>query len=827
MVRARPEVLAPAGDRAALEAAVSAGADAVYFGLPAFSARARAANVAEVELDAVMAHLRRHGVKGYVALNTLLFDRELEAGERAIRACAEAGVDALIVQDLGVAQLARAVAPQVALHASTQMTCTDAGAVELARSLSASRVILARELSLDEIAAIARATQVELEVFVHGALCIAYSGQCLTSEAIGGRSANRGACAQACRLPYELLVDGQARELGDRAYLLSPEDLEAAALVPRLIELGVRSLKIEGRLKSPEYVAATTRLYRAAVDAAAGGAPVGKRLRDQALQMYSRGSGPGFLAGIDHQRLVDGQTCEHRGLRVGTCTGVRRVRGEPQLVVRISEAIARGDGVVVAGGREGAGEVGGRIWRILAGGKEVERAAAGREVSLWLGPSVDVRGAGAGRAVFRTSDPAADREVRAAPAATVALDLRLSGAPGAPLAVKARSARGQQAEVASDVPLALGGGPLDEEVARAQLGRLGDTPFHLRDLELALPAGVGLPRSALNRARRALVDALATHAPPALPPGPVLPGLLAAARPPDRPAPPAGLFVLCRSLPQARAAVAAGADGVYLDILELTGTGAAFRALRAEGAPFVGLAPPRIRKPGEEKIDRFLRGLAPAALLVRGLGALHELAADRAEGPPCLAIGDFSLNVANQLGAAFVLARGLDAFTPSFDLDAAQLRRLCAGAFAPFAEVVVHHPMPLFHMEHCLFAALLSAGHDHRDCGRPCERHQLALRDRAGLEHPVQADVGCRNTVFHGKSQSAAELVPALRAAGVGRFRIELVREAPAQVALLVRSYRALIDGTTSARALWQELSSTGCGAGYGVVRGSLRVLGA
>jgi putative protease len=183
------------------------------------------------------------------------------------------------------------------------------------------------------------------------------------------------------------------------------------------------------------------------------------------------------------------------------------------------------------------------------------------------------------------------------------------------------------------------------------------------------------------------------------------------------------------------------------------------------------------------------------------------------------------LNIANQLGAAFVLGRGLDAFTPSFDLDGSQVRRLCAGAFAPWAEVVIHHPMPLFHMEHCLFAALLSQGHDHRDCGRPCERHQLALRDRAGMEHPVEADVGCRNTVFHGRAQSATELVPALQAAGVRRFRIELVRESAAQVGALVRGYRALIDGATSARALWQQLSGSGCGSGYGVVRGSLRVL--
>ncbi len=160
-----------------------------------FNARARAANFDAAELEEAVRFLHAHGVKGYVTLNTLVFDDELPAVRGAIEACAAAGVDAVIVQDLGVMRLARALAPGLPIHASTQMTCTDAAAVELARSLGAARVILARELSLDDIAAIRRATDVELEVFVHGALCIAYSGQCLTSEAIGGRSANRGACA--------------------------------------------------------------------------------------------------------------------------------------------------------------------------------------------------------------------------------------------------------------------------------------------------------------------------------------------------------------------------------------------------------------------------------------------------------------------------------------------------------------------------------------------------------------------------------------------------------------------------------------------------------
>jgi putative protease len=251
--------------------------------------------------------------------------------------------------------------------------------------------------------------------------------------------------------------------------------------------------------------------------------------------------------------------------------------------------------------------------------------------------------------------------------------------------------------------------------------------------------------------------------------------------------------------------------------LELTGTGDLFRALRTQ---FPGrtltLAPPRIRKPGEEKIDRYLRGLGPDAVMVRGLGALRD-------GDEGLArVGDASLNVTNRLTAAEVLSRGLIAFTPSFDLDAAQLVALLDGPFAPWAEVVVHHPMPLFHMEHCVFAALLSEGRDHLTCGRPCERHALALRDRAGMDHPVEADVGCRNTVFHAAAQSAAGVVPTLVAQGVRRFRVELVRESAEDVARILGQYRALIEGRAQGDEVFRALRAEG---GYGVVRGSLRVL--
>ncbi len=264
----RTELLAPAGDWESLRAAVANGADAVYFGLSDFNARHRATNFTLPELPEVMDYLHRHNVCGYVAFNTLIFSDELPHAVEFIAAIVAAGADAVIVQDLGLAKLVRRVAPGLAIHGSTQMTLTEPRGIEFVRKLGVERVIVARELSLDEIGRIAAQTKMELEVFVHGALCVAYSGQCLTSEALGGRSANRGQCAQACRLPYDLFVDGHERDTGDRHYLLSPQDLAAYDLVDPLVKLGVRSLKIEGRLKSAEYVAITSQTYRAALDAA-------------------------------------------------------------------------------------------------------------------------------------------------------------------------------------------------------------------------------------------------------------------------------------------------------------------------------------------------------------------------------------------------------------------------------------------------------------------------------------------------------------------------------------------------------------------------------
>lgn len=289
----KPEIMSPAGYWPQLRTAIEAGADAVYFGLTHFTARAKV-GFSLAELPEVMRTLHRRGVKGYVTFNTLVFDHELTEASRALAAIAQAGADAIIVQDIGIVKLAREIAPDLEIHGSTQMSITSADGVRLAERFGVSRVTLARELSLAEVRAIRASTDCELEIFVHGALCVAYSGQCFSSEAWGGRSANRGQCAQACRLPYELIVNGKLTPLGDARYLLSPGDLYALHQIPEIVEIGVSALKIEGRYKDSDYVALTTRAYRQAVDDAWAGRPpnIDRAAELQLEQVYSRGLGP-------------------------------------------------------------------------------------------------------------------------------------------------------------------------------------------------------------------------------------------------------------------------------------------------------------------------------------------------------------------------------------------------------------------------------------------------------------------------------------------------------------------------------------------------------
>jgi len=831
---ARPELLAPAGDRTCLVAAVENGADAVYFGLHGHNARARAANFDPADLDEIMGLLHRRGVKGYVALNTLAFPRELADLEALIRQTAEAGVDALIVQDVGLARLIRAITPDLEIHASTQMSVTGAEGVRLAAELGCSRVILARELSLAEIAKIRETAALPVEVFVHGALCVAYSGQCLTSEALGGRSANRGECAQACRLPYEVVCDGEVRDLGNLKYLLSPQDLAAYDLVPRLVELGVASLKIEGRLKTPEYVANITRHYRRAIDAAVAGRPdaIGPGAVREMELSFSRGFSHGFLDGDNHKVLVRGDHAKKRGVFVGEVNAV--VDGRIRL--DLAAPVKPGDGLVLDGDElAGVPEQGGRVYDVARVASRTGRVAAtpaGPE-GLSAGPAeigfgrrdLDARRVRAGQRVWKTDDPELTSRLRqtfeGAPRRKVALDVALRAVVGEPLRLEARAASGAVAAVEADDPLAVASNqPATADALRDQVDRLGGTIYELAGFRAEIEGGPLVPRSVVNALRRDLVarlDSAPIGPVRSIAAGPVLPAL----RPPTAelgpdPAPPA-LSALCRTVAQVKAAVAAGVATLYADFADIRQYGEAVAAARRSEGATLFLATPRIQKPGEANIYRYLGKQGADGLLVRNAGGL-----DHCVDHDIPFVADFSMNAANELSVAYFRGRGALRVAASYDLSFDQLDDLLRAVPPSWLEVVIHQQIPMFHMEHCVFCHVLSPGTDKTNCGRPCDRHDVKLRDRVGMEHPLKADVGCRNTLFNAVPQTAAEYLPRLLARGVRHLRVEFLDDAPAAVVRTLALYAEAIAGRRDPKNLWRDLKATGK---YGVTRGSLAIL--
>ena len=816
----KPELLAPAGDEESLRAAVAAGADAVYFGLRGgFNARARADNFAAADLPRIFEFLHRKGVQGFVTFNTVVFDRELPVAEQMLADIARAGADAIIVQDLGVARLAHAVCPELPLHASTQMTVSSPQAASIARQIGVSRVVLPRELSIDEIRLFAEGTDLELECFVHGALCVSWSGQCLTSEALQHRSANRGQCAQSCRLPYQLLVDGRpqrARGDDELRYLLSPKDLAACDLLPELLAAGVSCFKIEGRMKGPEYVANVVDKYRRALDAAREGTPypLSRRDEEELRYSFSRTFSHGFLQGSDHQDLVHGLYPGHRGVLVGRVEEVHArarhvvVRPEPDAPVlkagdRILFDQGKPEDEEPRGGLHACDVEGHGRWKLVFGGPEQS--------------TLDLRLVKVGDVVWKAKDAELTRKMKrlAVQDRKVEMAMSVRGAPGTPLVVEARDALGRTARVESEILLqpALGRA-LDEALLREKLCAFGDTGLTLSRLTLTLEGAVALPPSELKRMRRRLTAALEAG-PLRAEPRHVSTGhvaqvveLLPAGAPElaDEPQ----LIPLLRTLEQVEVALRIGFAEVELDFMELVGLGLAVEKVRAHGARVV-IATPRVQKPGEEGYDRRFGRLRPDGILARHLGAVEHFR----HNPHAESVhGDFSLNATNALTARTLLGLGLATLTPAYDLDLAQLLDLCAGVPASRLEVTLHQHLPLFHNEHCVYAHLLSNGHDYRDCGRPCEKHLIRLRDALGMEHPVVVDVGCRNTVFNARAQSAAGCLPKLLHAGIRRFRVELVREGAAETEKVLRAYSALLAGLEKPK---QVIAQVGALEKYGV----------
>ena len=799
----KPELLLPVGNMQMCLAAIHHGADAIYVGVPGFNARGRTQDFSLEELRELIDLCHLYGVKVHLAFNVLVFEDELLEAAKLLEDILPLGPDAFIVQDLGLARLIRQMAPQQRIHGSTQMTVTNDEAIRLVEDLNLQRFVLGRENSLEEIKMIRAGTDRELEVFVHGALCVAYSGQCFTSESLGGRSANRGQCAQSCRLGYELYVDGEKRELGEKQFLVSPQDLCGIEEVPELIKIGVNSFKVEGRLKTPEYVATTGRNYQDVIQGA--NALEVSRRKEMAIS-FGRGLFSGWLHGVDHQKLVEGTFSSHRGFEVGTVVSTAKDR----LVLKLNHEILAGQGLVF---ENASGEVGGKIYNLHLknGAVEVFMLAPFNHQQVKLGARVWINSDD--RLKARTQKTMTDREQMKRVPLNVTLKMKI----GSPAELTVIDELGRGVAVFGTVVQTALKAPTSTENAREELAALGTTAYCMNEFNFVSDGGY-LGQKDFKELRRQMVKELTDvrlRAPYILEKN--AEQALASLQPRPAMTTKAKLNVVLRERGQIDDLLAglktlssASLGIVFLDYEFGKDYAESVAVLKAAGLT-VGIATTRILKPREYYNFKIIERALPDAILVRNLGALQYF-----QDKNFRLVGDFSLNAANSLSVDYLMSKGLESICASYDLNQAQLESL-ANSNVGGVEINLHQYMPEFHMEHCVFAAFMSNGSSFRDCGKPCEKHKVELKDAYGNMHFLKADQECRNTMFRASPQSAAFLVAKLPS--VTHWRFEALYERGQVLLQKIQAYLQLIDGTGNVKAVTDLLGST---EKYGVTEGQL-----
>ncbi|MDD4280060.1 MAG: DUF3656 domain-containing protein [Candidatus Sumerlaeales bacterium] len=818
----KPELLAPVGSREMLKAAIENGADAVYFGLNNFNARMRGANnFTSEELPEIMRTLHERGLSGFVTLNTLIFTNELDEAAGLVLTCSNAGVDAVLIQDLGLAWLMSKLAPELPRHASTQAALTCAEAVHATNTwgLAFSRAVAPRELSIAELKRLADETNIEIEAFAHGALCMSYSGLCCASEALGGRSANRGVCAQPCRLPYTLCVDGEPiRDANLVRFPLSPNDLCAFPLIGDMISAGVAALKIEGRLKNARYVAAVISSYRDGIDQAMPphakarpSRPVMTPEIKRKLEMsFSRGLSTGHLNGTNHQTLVDGKTPKNHGMLIGEVVFVTKTG---MVEVQLCAPLRTGDGVVFeCGNRAESQEEGGRVYTIERGGQKFDSVAPTEKAPLRFmlsfgNDALVTERVNRGDRVWKTSDVELEQMLDATYKNAEFLYRRpvvaeVEGKVGDKLKITMTDSFGNEVTVEDTEDAEWANDrPLTQETLEVQIGRMGNTPFRLRRLEANIDENMMVPLSRLNNIRRSAVEALLEKRREKGTNRPVDEMALAQMREEIKtefaeefgkevvPASETKISVLCRTIEQIEAVkLLENIDTIYVE-LEDPRQYVQVREMIGEDGPRFAPATLRAIKPGETHYVRTLLNSYPDALLVRGPAQWQIL---QQSNCPVPMTADFSMNIANDLTAALMRKAGFERMAFSPELAIENICALLENSVPAWFEPVVYQRIPMFYTEHCLYCKHTAPNEATKfpECGRQCEFKNISLRDRKGVDHVVKTDDACRNIVYAGEPKSMLADVPAMVAAGIRRMRIDFVDEDSSTVRDIVRQFR-------------------------------------
>ena len=801
------ELLAPAGNMECLHAAVKAGADAVYLGAGHFNARRGADNFSLENLAEACDYAHLRGVKIYLTLNTVVLPSELPDALELARQAYRCGVDTFIVQDIGISIELSRIMPDVEVHVSTQMNIHDEDGLRAAAALGATRVTLARELSLAEIARLhelAEELGVELESFAHGALCICYSGQCFMSSLVGGRSANRGRCAQACRLPYELHSRALRKTLdAPGEHLLSPKDLCTANLIPELLHAGVASLKIEGRMKSPEYVQAVVGVYRAVIDRVevaidrdgidsviASDAPELRASEEEMnvlSEAFSRGFTTAYLNGKRGNEIMSYGRPNNRGVFVGRVAKVREglVFIDPETELHVGDLIEfwtnRGHFVHTIGEfkTDRAGRVFFPVERAVGKGDRVFRVrnAEAAFVDDDKLPSVAVRA----RAELRIGQPALLTFTVASGDASVTVE-------------------GPEVEAARTKAIT-------EEEVREHIDRMGTTPFYLSSLEIDLDEGVGMGFSMLHklraRAAEELQETILAHY-----------HARKLERTPSRAFAPVvrkgwcKVAALATNPACARAAKRAGADLIYVPAANYRRGEAVIAGQLSDTAEQAGypkqcipVLPTVSQMFDEEKrngFDIWKRVKADKPVMVENLGQLlhaTEMGAAPEVGPHIPVTNKLDLQAMADLGAQRVWL--------SPELSLVQIEEL--GDMAPMPlGLTIMGQTELMVTEHCL---LMSQGPCNQKCAE-CARRKSPhyLKDRKGYEMPVITDCTGRSHLYNAVQMDVAHLMPEIIGAGVSTVLVDTtlmnVKETTEKVARAVRARDiAQKDGNKVAKA--------------------------
>jgi putative protease len=828
------ELLAPAGSYEAFKAAVENGADAVYLGGKFFSARAKAANFELKELRQAVRYAHERKVKVYVTVNILIADSEFEELIAYLYSLYEMGVDALILQDIGAASLLQKILPELERHASTQITINNSWGVKHLEGLGFRRVVLARETSLAEIQGIAKTCRAELEIFVHGALCISYSGQCLMSSYIGGRSGNRGMCAQPCRLKYQLVDEKNRDVLADLKlgeHLLSTRDLNLAENLLLLWQAGVSSLKIEGRMRRPEYVAVVTRIYHNAlerlkvlaaegqINSCSSAEIVTKEEKKDLAQIFNRDFTSGYLAGNPGRELMSYSRPNNRGTRLGrvlkTENGWLTMKLEADL--RISDGIE----IWTGQGREGF---------IIS---EIS-AAQGKNGEGRSGEIVKVPFKGQARAgdrVFKTSDFNLLEKARLSyqegrEERKRALSMRLSGREGEKVCLEVQEGEHTLQIFSDSLAQKALKRPLAKEYVWQQLSRLGTTPFYLQSLELALQGEIMIPVSELNELRRKAVTALLEELTfqPAFPRSDYdlrvkqwrqeLSALRTAGPFPGKPALKPCLVAAVNDLESLEAALKAGAQKIVFGgehwrlRRHITGEDIirAYELCHRQGVAGVWSLPRIINEEQGLNLYRQLAELrtraGSPAVMVANLGQLEMLQTLDKEWPFEI---DYSLNVFNQASLAYFLSRGARQVTLSPELNKEQIKAMAAW---PGLELIVYGDLEMMVSEYCPLGATLGDKKD-RACSQPCRQKNFFLKDRLGYNFPVETDQECRMHLFNVKRLNLFQELVQIKEIGISTIRLQLSRHTAAEagkvVALFNEAWQQTWAKTKAEPTIWGE----------------------